>query len=96
MDARYQIRAFANIDLIFFTPFNPLWYLSLDFVLIHVLQTPPRDDVLALLLTFGSTITWYGALHPTSSVPCPAHTRNSAARLFASAEMIRNIALTWP
>ena len=38
------------------------------------LQTPPRDDALALLLTFGSTNTWYGDFHPTSSAPCLAHT----------------------
>ena len=38
------------------------------------LQTPPRDDALALLLSFGSAKTWYGDFHPISSVPCPAHT----------------------
>jgi len=38
------------------------------------LQTPPRDDALALLLTFGSTYTWYGDFHPASSESCPAHT----------------------
>ncbi len=38
------------------------------------LQTPPHDDALALLLTFGSAITWFEDLHPVSSVPCPAHT----------------------
>ncbi len=38
------------------------------------LQTPPRDDALALLLTLGSTNTWYGDSHPTSYGPCPAHT----------------------
>src|SRR3990170_6221794 len=38
------------------------------------LQTPPRDDALALLLAFGSANTWRGDFHPTSSVPCPAHT----------------------
>jgi len=38
------------------------------------LQTPPRDDALALLLTFGSAYTWYRDLHPTRFVPCPAHT----------------------
>ena len=46
---------------------------ALDF-----LQTPPRDDALALSLTFGSAITWYRDLHPTSLVPCPAHTRDYA------------------
>jgi len=45
------------------------------------LQTPPRDDALALLLTFGSASTWCEDFHLTSSVPCPAHTaRCSAAR----------------
>jgi hypothetical protein len=38
------------------------------------LQTPPRDDALALLLAFGSAKTWRGDFHPTSPVPCPAHT----------------------
>ena len=45
------------------------------------LQTPPRGDVLALLLAFGSAKTWHGDSHPISSVPCPAHTsRVSGAR----------------
>ena len=35
---------------------------------------PPRDGTLALLLTLGSTNTWYGDSHPVSYVPCPAHT----------------------
>jgi len=30
----------------------------------RVLQTPPREDALALLLSFGSTSTWTGDLHP--------------------------------
>ena len=38
------------------------------------LQTPPRDDALALLLAFGSAKTWHGDFHPISSVTCPAHT----------------------
>jgi len=38
------------------------------------LQTPPRDDALALLLAFGSAKTWHGDFHPISPVPCPAHT----------------------
>jgi len=38
------------------------------------LQTPPRDDALALLLTFGSTYTWSEDFHPGSRAPCPAHT----------------------
>ena len=40
------------------------------------LQTPPRDDALALLLTLGSANTWCEDLHLASSVPCPAHTQN--------------------
>ena len=43
------------------------------------LQTQPHDYALALLLTFCPTNTWCGDLHPTSSVPCPARTRNSQA-----------------
>jgi hypothetical protein len=38
------------------------------------LQTPPHDDAFALLLTFGSTNTWYRDLHPVSYGPCPVHT----------------------
>src|SRR5687768_2085439 len=38
------------------------------------LQTPPRDDALALLLAFGSANTWQEDFHLSSSVPCPAHT----------------------
>ena len=38
------------------------------------LQTPPLDDALAPLLTFGSDNTWYEDFHLPSSVPCPAHT----------------------
>ncbi len=38
------------------------------------LQTSPRGDVLALLLTLGSANTWYGDFHPDSYVPCLAHT----------------------
>ncbi|MCK2149607.1 hypothetical protein MYE70_11115, partial [Marinobacter alexandrii] len=38
------------------------------------LQTPPRDDALALLLAFGSANTWQEDFHLPSSVPCPAHT----------------------
>jgi len=52
-----------------------------------------RDDALlsrrspltkedALLLAFGSAKTWRGDFHPTSPVPCPAHTHSSAARSF--------------
>jgi hypothetical protein len=37
------------------------------------LQTPPRDDALALFLAFGSAHTWRKDIHLTSSVPCPAH-----------------------
>ena len=43
------------------------------------LQTPPHGDALALLLAFGSAKTWRGDFHPTSPVPCPAHTCRSAA-----------------
>ena len=49
------------------------------------LQTPPRDGALALLLSFGSANTWCGDFHPTSYVPCLAHTANCAVRLFGSA-----------
>jgi len=38
------------------------------------LQTPPRDDALVLLLSFGSANTWCEDLHLTSYVPCLAHT----------------------
>ena len=38
------------------------------------LQTPPRDDALALLLAFGSANTWHEDFHLARSVPCPAHT----------------------
>ncbi len=39
------------------------------------LQTPPRDDALALLLPFGSfAFTWGGDSHPASRRSCPAHT----------------------
>ena len=38
------------------------------------LQTPPRDEALALLLAFGSANTWREDFHLTSSVSCPAHT----------------------
>lgn len=42
------------------------------------LQTPPRNDTLALLLSFGSAYTWCEDLHLTSYVPCLAHTKRSA------------------
>src|SRR3989338_9339692 len=38
------------------------------------LQTPPRDDALALLLAFGSAKTWQSDFHRLSNAPCPAHT----------------------
>ena len=38
------------------------------------LPTPPRGDAVALPLAFGFSFTWRGDLHPTSYVPCPAHT----------------------
>jgi hypothetical protein len=44
------------------------------------LQTQPRDYALVLLLAFGSTNTWHGDLHPTSSVPCLAHTAGISGR----------------
>ncbi len=39
-----------------------------------VLQTPSHDDALALLLAFGSAMTWRGDFHPARSVSCLAHT----------------------
>ena len=51
------------------------------------LQTLPRDNAPALSLTFGSAITWYRDFHPTSLVPCPAHTLcASGGALFAPSE----------
>jgi hypothetical protein len=44
------------------------------------LQTPPRDDALVLLLSFGSASTWCRDLHPTSYVPCLAHTLRVTCR----------------
>src|ERR1035437_3111555 len=44
------------------------------------LQTPPRDDALALLLAFGSAKTWQSDFHRLSNAPCPAHTWKFAAR----------------
>src|SRR3990172_8457305 len=38
------------------------------------LQTPPHGDALALLLAFGSAITWHEDFHLARSVPCLAHT----------------------
>jgi hypothetical protein len=44
------------------------------------LQTPPREDALALFLAFGCANTWREDFHLASSVPCPAHTtRNRVA-----------------
>ena len=48
--------------------------LRLAFRVAPALQTPPRDDALALLLTLGSANTWYEDFHLTSYVPCLAHT----------------------
>ena len=45
------------------------------------LQTPPHDDALALLLTFGSANTWCEDLHLTSYVPCLAHTPGVTGRM---------------
>ncbi len=36
--------------------------------------TSPRDDALALWLTFGSTHTWCQDFHPTGFVQCTTHT----------------------
>jgi len=47
--------------------------------------TPPHDDALVLLLSFGSTNTWCKDLHPTIFVPCIAHAFGSPARFSASA-----------
>ncbi len=44
------------------------------------LQTPPRGDALALLLTLGSANTWFGDSHPDSYGPCPAHTLQAQLR----------------
>jgi hypothetical protein len=49
------------------------------------LQTPPRDDALALFLAFGSAHTWRKDFHLTSSVPCPAHTSEFRRRRLAVA-----------
>jgi len=51
------------------------------------LQTPPRDDALALLLAFGSAKTWQSDFHRLSNAPCPAHTFKvtGAARLYRAA-----------
>jgi hypothetical protein len=38
------------------------------------LPTPPHGDAVALSLPFGFSFTWRGDSHPTSYVPCPAHT----------------------
>ncbi len=53
------------------------------------LQTPPHDDALALLLTFGSAKTWCGDSHPASYVPCLAHT----ARLTGALGVLLNLML---
>jgi hypothetical protein len=45
------------------------------------LQTPPRDDALALLLAFGSPETWHDVSHRASSVPCPAHATRQALEM---------------
>ena len=43
-------------------------------------STPPRDDALALLLTFGSANTWCQDFHLTSTAPCLAHTSRITGR----------------
>jgi len=48
------------------------------------LQQTPRDANLALLLAFGSAITWQEDLHLSSFVPCPAHTPQTPAQFTAS------------
>src|SRR5690554_6881597 len=55
------------------------------------LQTPPRDDALALPLTFGSANTWYRDFHPTSLMPCPAHTPCSAAASAVGLEFLDTV-----
>jgi len=50
------------------------------------LQTSPHDDALALLLAFGSANTWRRDFHPTSSVPCLAHTAEISGGGSPSAE----------
>jgi len=47
------------------------------------LQTPPRDDAIALLLAFGSAKTWQSDLHRLSNAPCPAHTSRLSGALYA-------------
>lgn len=42
------------------------------------LQTLPRDNALALSLSFGSAITWYRDFHPTSLV---GHAQSSVTKL---------------
>ena len=53
---------------------------------LNFLQTPPHDDALVLLLSFGSATTWREDSHLASSVPCPAHTvpRNRRFKAFGS------------
>jgi hypothetical protein len=48
------------------------------------LETPPHDDTLALLLTFGSANTWCEDFHFATSVPCPAHTMQTSRGQTAS------------
>jgi len=56
------------------------------------LQTQPHDCALSLLLSFGSTNTWRGDLHPTSSVPCLAHTPMLNGRCEAAAKHLSDTA----
>jgi hypothetical protein len=51
------------------------------------LQTPPRGGARALRLAFGSAETWRGALHPTSAVPCLAHTLGMSRAVYRVGSM---------
>jgi hypothetical protein len=52
------------------------------------LQTPPHNDALALLLTFGSANTWREDFHLTSYVPCLAHTLPLTGEAASAAESL--------
>lgn len=58
-----------------------------DFAL-DFLPTPPRDDAVALWLTFGSADTWYRDFHPAGFVPCTAHTFEFTGRRRRSGGMM--------
>jgi hypothetical protein len=59
------------------------------------LQTPPRGDALALLLAFGSAITWREDLHLARSVSCLAHTMK-VSRARAAPAMVRRLGHAGP